>query len=349
MRLIPRRAELIPQRQLRVRLPLTLFIYPVALLAVFAIGFRYLRSFVSLAGSRAAVQTRVANYGAVAFLHSGAVSSHESITGFRRLAAMSERRRNAPAAAFSLFAPPMPQSGDSKIVFASNRDGSMQIYVMNGDGSGVARLTNSSANDDYPRWSPNGSKILFQSDRDHPDTGYMDIYVMNADGSGVTRLTSDVNDDSMATWFPDGSRIVFQSMRNGVSYQVYSMNADGSNQINLSNNSSSDGEPSWSPDGSQIVFATDRDHSGYDGIYVMNSDGSNQHALTSETGELQDTQPVWSPDGSKIAFVSTRDSTTETWQETDDDGNVITKSKLHLNKEVYVMNADGSGQAKTDQ
>ena len=98
----------------------------------------------------------------------------------------------------------MPQSGSSKIVFASNRDGSMQIYSMNADGSAVTRLTYSGANDDYPRWSPNGAKILFQSDRDNPSTGYMDIYVMNADGSGVTRLTSDANDDSMATWSPDG-------------------------------------------------------------------------------------------------------------------------------------------------
>lgn len=122
---------------------------------------------------------------------------------------------NSNIARFNLFVPPMPQSGSSKIVYASNRDGSMQIYVMNADGSAVMRLTYSGANDDFPRWSSDGAKILFQSDRDHLDTGYMNIYLMNADGSGVTRLTTDENDDSMATWSPDGSKIVFQSKRSG--------------------------------------------------------------------------------------------------------------------------------------
>ena len=46
----------------------------------------------------------------------------------------------------------MPQSGGSKIVYASNRDGSMQIYVINSDGTNVTRLTYSGANDDCPRW-----------------------------------------------------------------------------------------------------------------------------------------------------------------------------------------------------
>src|SRR5882762_317537 len=247
---------------------------------------------------------------------------------------------------FDLFTPLMPQSGGSKIVYASNRDGSMQIYVMNSDGSAVTRLTYSGANDDYPRWSPNGMKILFQSDRDNQSTGYMDIYVMNGDGSGVTRLTSDPNDDSMATWSPDGSKIVFQSMRNGVNYQVYSMNADGSNQGCLTNSSASDGKPSWSPNGAKIAFASDRDHASYDSVYVMNSNGSNQQRVTLSANTVDDTEPVWSPNGGKIAFVSTRDSTTETWQETDDDGNVINRSKVHINKEVYVMNSDGSGQAR---
>ena len=253
-------------------------------------------------------------------------------------------------ATFDFFVPAMPQSGVSKIVFASNREGSMQIYVMNGDGSGVARLTNSGANDDFPRWSHDGWKILFQSDRDNRETGYMDIYVMNPDGSGVARLTSDPNDDSMGTWSPDGSRVVFQSLRNGSKYQVYVMNADGSNHVNLSNSSANDGEPAWSPDGMKMAFVSDRDREGFKSIYVMNSDGTNQQRVTFSSGDVQDGQPAWSPDGTRIAFVSTRDSIFETWQETDDDGNYITKSKLDINKEVYVMNADGSGQTRlTDE
>ncbi|HMG74994.1 MAG TPA: PKD domain-containing protein, partial [Pyrinomonadaceae bacterium] len=249
---------------------------------------------------------------------------------------------------FDFFAPLMPQSGSSKIVFASNRDGSMQIYAMNADGSGQTRLTYSGANDDYPRWSPNGTKILFQSDRDKPDTGYMDIYVMNADGSGVTRLTTDANDDSMASWSPDGSKIVFPSMRSGVNYQVcvLNMSLDVGNLTCLTDGSSNDGEPSWSPDGSKIVFASDRDHAGFDSVYVMTSNGSNQQRLTFSATTIDDTQPVWSPNGGRIAFVSTRDSILETWQETDDDGNVLNRSKLHINKEVYAMNADGSGQTR---
>src|SRR5437868_3727851 len=136
---------------------------------------------------------------------------------------------------FDFFESAMPQAGGSKIVFSSNRDGQTQIYLMNSDGSGQVRLTNSGANDDSPRWSPNGTKILFQSDRDNPATGYNDIYVMNSDGSGQARLTTDPNDDSSAAWSPDGSRIVFQSIRNGLFYQVYVMNSDGTGQLNLSN------------------------------------------------------------------------------------------------------------------
>src|SRR5437660_10072766 len=217
---------------------------------------------------------------------------------------------------------------------------------MDTDGTNQVRLTNNATNDESPRWSPNNSRVVFQSDRDNPFSGAFDIYVMNADGSGQTRLTSDPNDDRAPVWSPDGSRIAFQSLRNGANYQVYVMNADGSNQVNISNDGFNDTQPSWSPDGNRLASASDRDHAGYNSVYVMNSNGTNQTRLTFSAAPFTDEQPAWSVDGAKLAFTSTRDSIIETWTETDDDGNVITKSKVHSNKEVYLMNSDGSGQTR---
>jgi RHS repeat-associated protein len=239
-----------------------------------------------------------------------------------------------------------PQAPPPKIAFASNRDGSAQIYTMNTDGGNQTRLTNNGTNDESPRWSPNNSRILFQSDRDHPFCQVADIYVMNADGSGQTRLTTDDNDDSAAVWSPDGSKVAFQSLRNGVNYQVYVMNADGSGQVNVSNSSGNDGQPSWSPDGTKLAFASDRDDPGRPSIYIMNANGSNQTRLTFTSAPFKDEQPVWSPDGARIAFVSTRDSIIETWTETDDEGGILTRTAVRTNKEVYVMNANGTNQVR---
>jgi len=75
---------------------------------------------------------------------------------------------------------------NGKIIFASDRDGNKEIYVMDADGSNQTRLTTNSSLDVEPSWSPNGSKIAFNSDRD----GNKEIYVMNADGSNATRLTN---------------------------------------------------------------------------------------------------------------------------------------------------------------
>src|SRR5260370_16098464 len=78
----------------------------------------------------------------------------------------------------------------------------------------------------------------------------------------------------------------------------------------------------------------------------MNANGTNQTRLTISGTGLLDQQPAWSPDGTKLTFTSTRDSITVTWTETDDNGGIVTKSKLLVNKEVYVMNANGSAQMR---
>ena len=88
----------------------------------------------------------------------------------------------------------------SKIVFASWRGGTSnndeEIVVMNADGSGLRRLTNSTATDQYPCYDATGARIAFQSDRD----GNIEIYTMNGDGTGLSRVTSHTAVDVYPSW-----------------------------------------------------------------------------------------------------------------------------------------------------
>jgi Tol biopolymer transport system component len=265
---------------------------------------------------------------------------------------------------------------NGQIAFDSDRDNVggedallFEIYVMNADGSGQTRLTNNAARDTDPSWSPDGEKIAFGSDRDNVIGGgspepLPEIYVMNADGSGQTRLTNNAASDTQPSWSPDGKKIAFSHD----SYRIYVMNADGSGQTRLTNGPF-DTQPSWSPDGTKIAFSR-----GFPlDIYVMNADGSGVTRLTEN--DRDDEFPSWSPDGKKIAFASNRDAFREIYV-MNADGSGVTRltenSKNHLDNrapswspdgkkiafgsdlrdpisnrirtEIYVMNADGSGQ-----
>ncbi|MBA3733797.1 MAG: PD40 domain-containing protein [Actinobacteria bacterium] len=74
-------------------------------------------------------------------------------------------------------------------------------------------------------WSPDGSKLAFQSDRD----GQSEIYVMNPDGTGQPRLTNDPGNDTSPAWSADGSTILFTTDRDGVGAdrKIFVMNPDG--------------------------------------------------------------------------------------------------------------------------
>ena len=98
------------------------------------------------------------------------------------------------------------------IAFYTDRDGNYEIYLTNTDGTGQTNLTNNAASDQIPAWSPDGSKIAFESTRDGSTS---EIYVMNADGSGPTRLTNNSADDYWSSWSPDGKKIAFVSSRDG--------------------------------------------------------------------------------------------------------------------------------------
>ena len=84
------------------------------------------------------------------------------------------------------------------------------------------RLTSNSAVDGAPSWSPEGDKIVFQSNRADTDSN-RDIHVMNTDGSGQTNLTNNSANDFSLSWSPDGKMIIFQSFRDG-NWEIYIMN-----------------------------------------------------------------------------------------------------------------------------
>jgi WD40 repeat protein len=199
-----------------------------------------------------------------------------------------------------------------RIAFASSYN--VGIYVMSATGADAARLISNATYTEFghPAWSPDGTRIAFQSTRD----GNEELYVMSADGTGVTRLTNNAVFDGEPAWSPDGTKIAFQSTRDG-NAQIYVMNPDGSGVTRLTNDPAAAVDPAWSPDGTKIAFASNRD--GNSEIYVMNADGSSVTRLT--TNPALDAGPSWSPDGTRIAFRSDRDG----------------------NAQIYVMNADGLG------
>ena len=239
-----------------------------------------------------------------------------------------------------------------------------QIYTMNPDGTGVSNITQSHTDvnwspritfGDGPEWSPNGTKIS-ASGSSLSDAGNCcsrNVYVMDADGTNVQRLTNTPSasegEDYEPTWAPDGSWLAFTSTRNegpgdpdnptsnfSDDREIYRMKADGTNETQLTATSSryTDEQPSISPDGTKIAFASNRhwDTTGVDqlDIYIMNADGTGEpRRLTFDAAptyplETQSQNPAWSPDGTRIAYESTRG--------------------FEGKGEIFVMNADGSGQ-----
>jgi len=126
------------------------------------------------------------------------------------------------------------------ILFYSAWDDSGEICITDINGSKPVPITNNSFRDSKPRISPDGTKILFTSNRNGKD----DIFVMDIDGSNQIGLTSNHGKCSGPRWSPDGMKIVFVSDYDG-DYDICIMNNDGSSIKKITKNDSQDIQPTW--------------------------------------------------------------------------------------------------------
>jgi Tol biopolymer transport system component len=120
------------------------------------------------------------------------------------------------------------------------------IYVMDVNRSEPTLLFE----DDTPGtcdWSPDGKKIVFDSNNEYPKARKAEVYIINADGSGLTKLTSNSAADTRPAWSPDGTKIVFSSDRDGGNLDLYTMDTDGSDVAQLTNLPGGAYTPDWQP------------------------------------------------------------------------------------------------------
>lgn len=176
----------------------------------------------------------------------------------------------------------------SELAFASNRDGDVEVFVMNADGSEQTQLTQNDVSDGFPRWAPDGTKLAFSSGAG--------IAVVSAEGKMLYASSYETSLANAPSWAPDSEHITFHATIDG-NFEVYSMRYDGTELTRLTfDESLSDSCPEYSPDGSRIAFG--RGFGGFD-VYVMDANGA---GITATAGSVAGTRvggcPLfkWSPD-----------------------------------------------------
>jgi Tol biopolymer transport system component len=137
----------------------------------------------------------------------------------------------------------------SRIVFASNRTGSREIWACDRDGGNLVQLTSLGRAAGSPRWSPDGRHIAFDAN----PRGHWDIFVVDAQGGPPRQLTNYEGNDSRPSWSKDGRWIYFGSDRGG-SLQIWKMSPDGTETVQVTQRGGFY-TPFESPDGRFLYFA----------------------------------------------------------------------------------------------
>ena len=262
-------------------------------------------------------------------------------------------------------AQPVVSTRGQRIAFSSNRGGAEDLFVINADGTGERQLTHTAENETGLQWSADGRQILFSVFTN--DTSH--LYAIDPDGKNLREISSLPGRAPMLA--PDGNRVVYMAGTwTATRLMVSALDGSGAKQIN--DGTSIAWNNHWSPDGKRIAFTGRSDPKGELAVFVMKADGSERRQVTHVPAEEGGAQwPVWSPNGRHLAIqVNSRlqKGTAHIWivdvatgaarklaghsqpylDETPswfpDSKRIAFQSNRSERMEVWVMNADGTGQ-----
>jgi Tol biopolymer transport system component len=199
-------------------------------------------------------------------------------------------------------APPSPaaatgESGGYTLVYERTVDGNQDLYVIPAGGGVERRITDHPATDALPRWSRDGSSILFGSDRG----GNWQLYAVGPRGGEPRRLRQNRWREWQLDGSPDGRQIAFLSDKEGAEHLLTADLEGGAERVLVRHGKNSIlGNPTWSPDGQRLVFSSNWKigHA----IYLVNADGTGEQRLSAY--RRGGCEPRFSPDGKKVLYVS---------------------------------------------
>lgn len=220
--------------------------------------------------------------------------------------------------AASNYYPAFTRDGEA-LLFASNRNGPFDLYLLAFGEREIIQITNRVGNVISPDYSPDGRTIVFAN---RVGDGPTAIWMVNADGLNPRLVFTGAGDIVAAAWAPDGERIAY-AMSLGVpqEYEVFIMDADGRNHRRISQGLQGiGGSLDWAPDGSHLLIHAGR--FGDKNIYKLDASTGNAVRITDGGNNAG---ASYSPDGLYIVFNSLRN---------DDQA------------DLYIMRADGTNQVQ---